>query len=160
MKQLVNKAEKRCQAAFDRVDEIALFNTEKVLNALQKFEVASRHFAPTTGYGYDDVGRDTLEKLFVELFEAEAAIVRPQIASGTSRRTDRQPVPFGTPFAGIKNSGNKLTDTRSGFGSKAEAFRTGNHFFVCPPFKIDGFINNEVFQLFSHVGHSALSKPY
>ena len=83
MKQLVNKAEKRCQAAFERVDEIALFNTEKVLNALQKFEVASRHFAPTTGYGYDDVGRDTLEKLFAELFEAEAAIVRPQIASGT-----------------------------------------------------------------------------
>ena len=83
MKQLVNKAEKRCQAAFERVDEIALFNTEKVLNALQKFEVASRHFAPTTGYGYDDVGRDTLEKLFAELFEADAAIVRPQIASGT-----------------------------------------------------------------------------
>ena len=83
MKQLVNKAEKRCQAAFERIDEIALFNTEKVLNALQKFEVASRHFAPTTGYGYDDVGRDTLEKLFAELFEAEAAIVRPQIASGT-----------------------------------------------------------------------------
>jgi len=83
MKQLVNKAEKRCLAAFERVDEFALFNTEKVLNALQKFEVASRHFAPTTGYGYDDVGRDTLEKLFAEIFEAEAAIVRPQIASGT-----------------------------------------------------------------------------
>ena len=83
MKQLVNKAEKRCLEAFERVDEIALFNTEKVLNALQKFEIASRHFAPTTGYGYDDVGRDTLEKLFAEIFEAEAAIVRPQIASGT-----------------------------------------------------------------------------
>ena len=83
MKQLVNKAEKRCLEAFERVDEIALFNTEKVLNALQKFEVASRHFAPTTGYGYDDVGRDTLEKLFADIFEAEAAIVRPQIASGT-----------------------------------------------------------------------------
>lgn len=83
MKQLVNKAEKRCLEAFERVDEIALFNTEKVLNALQKFEIASRHFAPTTGYGYDDVGRDTLEKLFADIFEAEAAIVRPQIASGT-----------------------------------------------------------------------------
>jgi len=83
MKQLVERAEKRCFAAFERVDEIALFNTEKVLNSLQKFEVASRHFAPTTGYGYDDVGRDTLEKLFADIFEAEAAIVRPQIASGT-----------------------------------------------------------------------------
>lgn len=83
MKQLVQRAEKRCKAAFERIDEVALFNTEKVLNALQKFEIASRHFAPTTGYGYDDVGRDTLEKLFAEIFEAEAAIVRPQIASGT-----------------------------------------------------------------------------
>jgi len=83
MKQLVQRAEKRCREAFERIDEVALFNTEKVLNALQKFEIAARHFAPTTGYGYDDVGRDTLEKLFAEIFEAEAAIVRPQIASGT-----------------------------------------------------------------------------
>ncbi len=83
MKQLVERAEKRCLEAFERIDAIALFNTEKVLNSLQKFEVASRHFAPTTGYGYDDVGRDTLEKLFADIFEAEAAIVRPQIASGT-----------------------------------------------------------------------------
>ena len=43
----------------------------------------SWHFAPTTGYGYDDVGRDTLEKIFAELFGTQAAIVRPQIASGT-----------------------------------------------------------------------------
>ena len=83
MKQLVEKAEKRCLAAFEKIDQIELFNTEKVLNAMQKFEVASRHFAPTTGYGYDDVGRDTLEKLFAEIFDAGAAIVRPQIASGT-----------------------------------------------------------------------------
>ena len=83
MKQLVERAEKRCASAFEKTDAIALYNTEKVLNALQKYEVAARHFAPTTGYGYDDVGRDTLEKLFAEIFDAEAAIVRPQIASGT-----------------------------------------------------------------------------
>ena len=83
MKQLVEQAEKRCQSIFARIDEIALLNTEKVLNALQKHQVASRHFAPTTGYGYDDVGRDTLEKIFADLFDVEAAIVRPQIASGT-----------------------------------------------------------------------------
>ncbi|MDD3336546.1 MAG: methionine gamma-lyase family protein [Eubacteriales bacterium] len=81
--QLVDQAEKRCESAFRRIDEIALFNTEKVLNAFQKHEIASRHFAPTTGYGYDDIGRDTLERLFADLFEADAAIVRPQIASGT-----------------------------------------------------------------------------
>ena len=83
MRQLVQEAEKRCQPIFEKIDEIALYNTEKVLNALQEHQVAARHFAPTTGYGYDDVGRDTLEKLFADLFEADAAIVRPQIASGT-----------------------------------------------------------------------------
>lgn len=76
-------AEARCQSAFARIDSIALYNTEKVLNLFQKHQVAARHFAPTTGYGYDDIGRDTLERLFADIFEAEAAIVRPQIASGT-----------------------------------------------------------------------------
>ena len=83
MKEIIRQAEKRCQPMFERIDEIALYNTEKVLNALQSHQVAARHFAPTTGYGYDDVGRDTLEKLFADLFQADAAIVRPQIASGT-----------------------------------------------------------------------------
>lgn len=83
MKDIIRQAEKRCQPMFERIDEIALYNTEKVLNALQIHQVAARHFAPTTGYGYDDVGRDTLEKLFADLFQADAAIVRPQIASGT-----------------------------------------------------------------------------
>ncbi|MDD6141893.1 MAG: methionine gamma-lyase family protein [bacterium] len=83
MKQLIQQAEKRCQPMFEKIDEIALYNTEKVLNALQNYGVAARHFAPTTGYGYDDIGRDTLEKIFADLFEADAAIVRPQIASGT-----------------------------------------------------------------------------
>lgn len=83
MKQLIQQAEKRCQPMFEKIDEIALYNTEKVLNALQKYGVAARHFAPTTGYGYDDIGRDTLEKIFADLFGADAAIVRPQIASGT-----------------------------------------------------------------------------
>ena len=81
--QAVQAAEAQCKEAFDRVDQIALHNTAKVLDALQRHQVASRHFAPTTGYGYDDVGRDTLEMIFAELFEADAAIVRPQIASGT-----------------------------------------------------------------------------
>ncbi|MEG1775610.1 MAG: methionine gamma-lyase family protein [Clostridia bacterium] len=83
MKEMIQAAEKRCQQLFEQIDEIALANTEKVLNIMQSHQVAARHFAPTTGYGYDDVGRDTLELLFADLFEADAAIVRPQIASGT-----------------------------------------------------------------------------
>ena len=83
MKKIIEAAEKCCQPMFARIDEIALENTAKVLDTLQRHEVAARHFAPTTGYGYDDIGRDTLEKLFADLFHADAAIVRPQIASGT-----------------------------------------------------------------------------
>ena len=83
MRNLIQEAEKKCQPMFQLIDDIALYNTEKVLNALQKHGVAARHFAPTTGYGYDDIGRDTLERIFADLFEAEAAIVRPHIASGT-----------------------------------------------------------------------------
>ncbi|HNW85873.1 MAG TPA: methionine gamma-lyase family protein [Candidatus Limiplasma sp.] len=81
--QQVTLAEARCAKAFERIDAIALHNTERVLQAFQVHEVAARHFSPTTGYGYDDIGRDTLEAIFADLFGAEAAIVRPQIASGT-----------------------------------------------------------------------------
>ena len=83
MKHLIEAAEKRCQPMFERIEQTALANTAKVLDALQNRQVAARHFAPTTGYGYDDIGRDTLEALFADLFRADAAIVRPQIASGT-----------------------------------------------------------------------------
>ncbi|MDD3411689.1 MAG: methionine gamma-lyase family protein [Eubacteriales bacterium] len=83
MREVIEAAERRCEAVFGRIDEIALHNTERVLDAFQQEQVAARHFAPTTGYGYDDVGRDTLERLYARLFGAEAAIVRPQIVSGT-----------------------------------------------------------------------------
>ena len=83
MQQILERAEDRCQDAFKRIDEIALENTARVLDAFQKQEVATRHFAPTTGYGYDDIGRDTLERIFADLFDTQAAMVRPQIASGT-----------------------------------------------------------------------------
>jgi len=79
----VDDAEKRCAEAFRRIDETAVANTGRVLDAFQKHQVAERHFAPTTGYGYGDIGRDTLEAIYADLFGTEAAIVRPQIASGT-----------------------------------------------------------------------------
>ena len=83
MREIIEAAERRCRPMFESIEETALANTARVLDAMQRHGVASRHFAPTTGYGYDDVGRDTLEKLFADLFHAQAAIVRPQIASGT-----------------------------------------------------------------------------
>ena len=82
-RELILKAELRCQDAFRRMEEIEYHNTEKVLDVMRHHAVSPRHFAPTTGYGYDDVGRDTLEAIYADLFHTEAAIVRPQIVSGT-----------------------------------------------------------------------------
>ena len=76
-------AEVQLKDVFGRIDRNEEVCTRRVLAAFQKQQVAYRHFAPTTGYGYDDVGRDTLERIFADLFGTEAAIVRPQIASGT-----------------------------------------------------------------------------
>ena len=76
-------AEAKLKDVFARIDRNEEACTRRVLAAFQEQQVAYRHFSPTTGYGYDDVGRDTLERIFADLFGTEAAIVRPQIASGT-----------------------------------------------------------------------------
>ena len=81
--ELVRRAEEDCSAAFARVEKIERENTRRVIRAFQEHRVAARHFAPSTGYGYDDIGRDTLSKLFAFVLEKEDALVRPQIASGT-----------------------------------------------------------------------------
>ncbi|MBR1585974.1 MAG: methionine gamma-lyase family protein [Clostridia bacterium] len=82
--ELLLAAEKDCQPLFDRLEETEMINTRRVLNAFQAEDIATRHFAPTTGYGYDDIGRDKLEAVFARLFGTECAIVRPAIACGTA----------------------------------------------------------------------------
>lgn len=83
MKEALIQAENRCREAFARIEEIELEGTRRVLEAFQNHHLSARHFAPTTGYGYDDIGRDTLESIFAQVFGTEAALVRPQIVSGT-----------------------------------------------------------------------------
>ncbi len=68
---------------FAEIDRIAEFNQAKVLRAMQKNRVSAACFAATTGYGYDDVGRDNLEQVYADVFHTEAALVRPQITCGT-----------------------------------------------------------------------------
>ena len=80
---LIARAEADCAGAFARMDEIELCNTRKVIATFQKHRVSARHFAPTTGYGYDDIGRDTLGEMFADVLGTENALVRPQIVSGT-----------------------------------------------------------------------------
>ena len=68
---------------FARIDRTAEYNQGKVLAAMQKNRVNATHFAATTGYGYDDEGRDNLERVYADVFHTEAALVRPQITCGT-----------------------------------------------------------------------------
>jgi cystathionine beta-lyase family protein involved in aluminum resistance len=72
---------------FAQIDKIAEYNQAKVIAAMQKNRVSAACFAGTTGYGYDDVGRDTLEKVYADVFHTEAALVRPHITCGTHALT-------------------------------------------------------------------------
>ena len=78
---------KKLKDRFAQVDKIAEYNQAKVLSAMQKNRVSAACFAATTGYGYDDVGRDNLEKVYADVFHTEAALVRPQITCGTHALT-------------------------------------------------------------------------
>lgn len=77
------KIEEGLRERFRAIDENAEYNQLKVLHAMQKCRVSDIHFAGTSGYGYNDLGRDTLEQVYAETFHAESALVRPQITCGT-----------------------------------------------------------------------------
>ena len=77
----------RLKERFEEIDRIAEYNQAKVLCAMQKNKVSAACFAATTGYGYDDVGRDNLERVYADVFHTEAALVRPQITCGTHALT-------------------------------------------------------------------------
>lgn len=79
----IRKTEARIQKQLQEADETALLNQQKVLSAFHSQKVSDHHFNPSTGYGYDDEGRDTLERVYADVFAAEAALVRAQIISGT-----------------------------------------------------------------------------
>lgn len=85
--EIVENAHKKSLKLFSQIDKIALINQKKVLDAFQKNAVQARHFYGTTGYGYDDIGRDTLCRVFADVFGAEDAVVSPLIANGTHALT-------------------------------------------------------------------------
>lgn len=83
MQTTIRTIEETIQKELRRADDIAFLNQKKVLDAFHRQKVSDHHFNPSTGYGYDDEGRDTLEKVYADVFKAQAALVRPQIISGT-----------------------------------------------------------------------------
>lgn len=83
----VNQAEKEVQEIFSKIDEVCEQNSLKVMNAFQNQKISESHFNSTTGYGYDDIGRDSIEKIYTEIFKAEDALVRSQFISGSHALT-------------------------------------------------------------------------
>ena len=80
---LIEQCEAKLSKKFKEFEEVALYNQEKVLNAFKKNQIALRHFSGTSGYGYDDEGREALNKVVADIFCAEKAICSPSIVSGT-----------------------------------------------------------------------------
>ena len=79
--------EKSLHDRFETIDKTAEYNQLKVIKAMQEARVSDIHFAGTTGYGYNDLGRDTLEEVYAKAFHGEDALVRPQLISGTHALT-------------------------------------------------------------------------
>ncbi len=84
---LANEVEEEIKSELKKIDERCMMHSVNVLNAFQEFKVKEVHFNSTTGYGYDDIGRDTIEKIFARVLKAEDAIVRNQFISGTHALT-------------------------------------------------------------------------
>ncbi len=121
-----NIIENELKDRFKEIDMIAHYNQMKVLHAMQKHHLSEAHFAPTTGYGYNDIGRDTLEKIYAEVFGCEDALVRAQITCGTHalslalmsqlRPGDELLSPVGKPYDTLE----EVIGIRPGNGSLAE----------------------------------------
>lgn len=111
---------------FEAIDEVAEYNQMKVLNAMQKCRVSDIHFNGTTGYGMNDIGRDTLEEVYANVFHTEDALVRPQLVSGTHalsvalssqlRPGDELLSPVGKPYDTLE----EVIGIRESLGSLAE----------------------------------------
>lgn len=84
---LINSSEKELIKEFENIDKIEYLNSKKVLNALWNNKVSEQVFNSTTGYGYDDLGRDVIEKVFAEVLDSEDALVRNQFISGSHALT-------------------------------------------------------------------------
>ena len=79
----IKKAEQEVKEEFKKVEEIEEINSFKVIEAMQKNNLSEIHFSSTTGYGYSDIGRDIIEKIYADIFKSEAALVRSQFVSGS-----------------------------------------------------------------------------
>ena len=84
---MAQHCEEKCKEVFNRIDKISEYNSAKVLKAFADNKISASHLVGTTGYGYDDMGRDALDKVFAQAMGAEDALVRHTFVSGTHALT-------------------------------------------------------------------------
>lgn len=84
---IINKYEAKCSQEYKELERICMINSNKVLNAFHKHNISESHFYSSTGYGYNDLGRDAIEEVYATIFSAEDALVRSQFISGTHALT-------------------------------------------------------------------------
>ena len=87
VKEIITKAENELKEQFTIIDDICEYNSDKVLSAFQKHQVSEVHFNETTGYGYGDLGREVIEKIYADIFNTEDALVRGQFISASHALT-------------------------------------------------------------------------
>lgn len=83
LEKLTQEVEEELQLIFKDVDSIAMYNQGKILKAFREEKISQMHFGKSTGYGYSDVGREAIEKIYAKVFDAEASLVRSQFVNGT-----------------------------------------------------------------------------
>lgn len=130
--ELYDKTITDVKGEFDKLDEIREFNQLKVLNAFQRERISDSHFTNSSGYGYGDIGRDSLDRVYARIFKAESALVRPHFVNGTHaigaalfgnlRPNDTMLSICGTPYDTLHNiigiSGNKNIGSLKEYGVK------------------------------------------
>lgn len=151
-RELIEYSEKitaKLKNRFEVIDNVAEYNQMKVLSAMQKNRVSSECFMDTTGYGYNDAGRETLEAVYADIFHTEDALVRPQITCGTHalnvalaanlRPGDELLSPVGKPY----DTMDEIIGIRPSKGSLAEYGITYAQVDLCPDgsFDFDGIKN-------------------
>lgn len=137
------KIEESLSDRFEAFDQVAEFNQMKVISAMQRHRVSAECFNSTSGYGYNDLGRDTLEAVYAECFHGEDALVRPQITCGTHalalalmsnlRPGDELLSPVGKPYDTLE----EVIGIRPSVGSLAEYGISYRQVDLCPDGKFD-----------------------
>ncbi len=119
---MARRAETRLSGRFREMDAVAEANTRKVMEAFQNHRVSDACFAGTTGYGYDDLGRETLDKIYAEVFGTEAALVRIQFVNGTHALTAAMFALAGPGQKILALTGTPYDTLRTAIGISGDAF--------------------------------------